>query len=124
MTRETKIPGPDHPITIEPSADRVIVRAGGATLAESTATLLLQEANYPAVRYIPLTDVDETLLAPSDTSTYCPYKGDASYRSITSDPDRGEDAVWFYPEPSEAVQEIRDHVAFYADRVEITVEAA
>jgi uncharacterized protein (DUF427 family) len=124
MTRETKIPGPDHPITIEPSADRVIVRAGGATLADSTATLLLQEANYPAVRYIPLTDVDETLLAPSDTSTYCPYKGDASYRSITSDPDRGEDAVWFYPEPSEAVQEIRDHVAFYADRVEITVEAA
>jgi len=123
MTREMKIPGPDHPITIEPSADRVIVRAGGATLADSTATLVLREANYPPVRYIPLADIDQALLAPSDTSTYCPYKGDASYRSITTDPDRGTDAVWFYDEPYAAVEPIRDHVAFYANRVEITVEA-
>jgi uncharacterized protein (DUF427 family) len=117
-----KIPGPDHPITIEPSADRVIVRAGGATLADSTATLVLREADYPPVRYIPLADIDQALLAPSDTSTYCPYKGDASYRSITTDPDRGTDAVWFYDEPYAAVEPIRDHVAFYGNRVEITVE--
>jgi uncharacterized protein (DUF427 family) len=123
MTRETKIPGPDHPITIEPSSDRVIVRAGGATVADSTATLVLQEADYPAVRYIPLSDVDRTLLTPSDTSTYCPYKGDASYWSITADGARGEDAVWFYPEPRPAVEAIRDHVAFYPNRVEITIEA-
>lgn len=124
MARETKIPGRDHPITVEPSSDRVIVRTGAATLADSTATLVLQEADYPAVRYIPLADVDQALLAPSDTSTYCPYKGDASYWSITADPARGEDAVWSYREPHAAVQEIRDHVAFYPDRVEITVEAA
>ena len=124
MPREQKIPGPDHPITVEPSTDRVIVRAGGATLADSTATLVLQEANYPAVRYVPLADVDQTQLAPSDTTTYCPYKGDASYWSITTDSDRGQDAVWFYGEPYAAVEPIRDHVAFYADRVEITVEAA
>jgi len=122
MTREMKIPGPDHPITIEPSADHVIVRAGGATLADSTATLVLREADYPPVRYIPLADIDQALLAPSDSSTYCPYKGDASYRSITTDPDRGTDAVWFYDEPYAAVEPIRDHVAFYANRVEITVE--
>ena len=124
MTHEMKIPGPDHPITVKPSTDRVIVRAGDATLADSTATLVLQEASYPPVRYIPLSDVDQTLLAESDTSTYCPYKGDASYRSINALPERGEDAVWFYHEPYAAVEPIRDHVAFYPDRVEITIQEA
>jgi uncharacterized protein (DUF427 family) len=124
MPREMKTPGPDHPITVEPSSDRVIVRAGDTTLADSTATLVLQEANYPPVRYIPLTDVDQTLLTPSDTSTYCPYKGDASYRSITALAGRGEDAVWLYHEPYAAVEPIRDHVAFYPDRVEIAIQAA
>jgi uncharacterized protein (DUF427 family) len=123
MIRETKTPGPTHPITIEPSSDRVTVRAGGATIADSTATLVLREADYPPVRYIPLTDVDRTLLAPSDKSTYCPFKGEASYWSITTEPGPGQDAVWFYDEPYAAVEPIRDHVAFYADRVDITVEA-
>jgi uncharacterized protein (DUF427 family) len=122
MTPEMKIPGPDHPITVESSADRVIVRADGATIADSTSTLVLREANYPPVRYIPLTDVDRAVLAPSDTSTYCPYKGEASYWSITSLPEHGEDAVWFYGEPYAAVEPIRDHVAFYPDRVEISVQ--
>ena len=124
MTREIKTPGPDHPITIEPSRDRVIVRAGGATIADSTATLVLQEADYQPVRYIPLTDVDQAVLASSDTSTYCPYKGEASYRSVTTEPGRGDDAVWFYAEPYAAVEPIRDHVAFYPNRVEITVQPA
>jgi uncharacterized protein (DUF427 family) len=124
MTREIKIPGPDHPITVEPSPDRVIVRAGGQTVADSTATLVLQEANYPPVRYIPLTDVDKALLASSDSSTYCPYKGEASYWSVTTERGGGEDAVWSYREPYAAVEPIRDHVAFYPDRVEITIQAA
>jgi uncharacterized protein (DUF427 family) len=122
MTREMKIPGLDHPITIEPSPDRVIVRAGGTTLADSTTTLVLREADYPPVRYIPFADVDQSLLTPSDTSTYCPYKGEASYWSINTDPERGEDAVWFYDQPYAAVASIRDHVAFYADRVEIAIQ--
>jgi uncharacterized protein (DUF427 family) len=124
MTREIKIPGPDHPITVKPSSDRVIVRAGDATIADSTASLVLQEADYPPVRYIPIADVDQALLAPSETSTYCPFKGEASYWSITSEPERGEDAVWFYDDPYDAVAEIRDHVAFYPNRVEITVQEA
>ena len=124
MAHQIKIPGPDHPITIETSSDRVVVRAHGATVADSAATLVLREANYPPVRYIPSADVDRSLLAPSDTSTYCPYKGEASYWSITTDGNRDDDAVWFYDQPYAAVESIRDHVAFYPDRVEITVEAA
>ena len=124
MTREMKIPGPNHPISVEPSSDRVIVRAGGATIADSTSTLVPQEPDYPPVRHIPLDDVDQTLLAPSETATFCPYKGEASYRSITTEPDRGRNAVWFYDEPYAAVEAIRGHVAFYPDRAEITIEAA
>jgi uncharacterized protein (DUF427 family) len=124
MTRAIKTPGPDHPITIEPSADRVTVRANGRTLAESTSTLILREASYPPVRYIPLADLDRSQLRSSKTITYCPYKGDASYLSITADVAGGDDAIWFYDQPYPAVEPIRNHVAFYADRVEIAVDPA
>ncbi|MHB8696041.1 MAG: DUF427 domain-containing protein [Solirubrobacteraceae bacterium] len=121
MSREVKIPGPAHPITIDPSTDRVLVRSGEATIADSRSTLVLREANYPPVRYIPLADVDRSLLAASDHITYCPYKGDASYYSIVGDQERGSNAVWFYDAPYPAVAEIEGHVAFYSDRVELIV---
>jgi uncharacterized protein (DUF427 family) len=124
MAREIKTPGPEHPITIEPSADRVTVRAGGRTIAESTSTLVLREASYPPVRYIPLADVDRSQLRNSETTTYCPYKGEASYYSITADIAQGDNAIWFYDQPYSAVEPIRGHVAFYADRVEIEIDPA
>jgi uncharacterized protein (DUF427 family) len=124
MSTDIKIPGPTHPITITSSGDHVVVRSGGATIADSHSTLVLREANYPPVRYIPIADVDRAQLTASDLTTYCPYKGDASYYSITRGEERGTDAVWFYDDPYPAVAEIRDHVAFYPDRVELTVDAA
>jgi uncharacterized protein (DUF427 family) len=116
-----KVPGPDHQITIVPSTDRVLVRSGETTIADSRSTLVLRETNYPPVRYVPLADVDRSLLRPSDLTTYCPYKGDASYYSIISDGERSTDAVWFYDQPYPAVAEIKDHVAFYPDRVDLTI---
>jgi uncharacterized protein (DUF427 family) len=121
VSREIKLPGPDHQISIAPSTDRVLVRSGGTTIADSQSTLVLRETNYPPVRYIPLADVDRSLLTPSDLTTYCPYKGDASYYSITAGQERGTDAVWFYDQPYPAIAEIKDHVAFYPDRVDLTV---
>ena len=123
MSRTVKTPGPDHPITISPSDDHVVVRSGEATIADSRSTLVLHEANYPPVRYIPLADVDRSQLATSELTTYCPYKGDASYYSITSDTERGTDAVWFYDDPYPAVAEIKGHVAFYSERVQLSVQA-
>lgn len=70
-TRTEKIPGREHPITIEPAGQRIIVRVGDRVVADSTAALTLQEAGYKPVRYIPITDVDQTLLRSSPTSTYC-----------------------------------------------------
>jgi uncharacterized protein (DUF427 family) len=122
MSRDVKIPGPDHQITITSSGDHVVVRSGETTIADSHSTLVLREANYPPVRYIPIADVDRSQIAASELTTYCPYKGDASYYSIASDTERGTDAVWFYDDPNPAVAEIKDHVAFYPDRVEFSVD--
>ncbi len=116
--RPIKIPGPDHPITIIPTNGRVVVKLAGQTVADSRNALTLREASYPPVHYIPLADVDQSLLAPSDHMTYCPYKGECNYHGLPHGGDRGRNAVWTYREPYEAVAAIRDHVAFYPDRVD------
>ncbi len=118
MSRPVKLPGPDHPITVEPSPAHVVVRRDGATIADSTATLVLREADYPPVHYIPPADVDRSALTDSDTTTYCPFKGEAAY---VSTPDQA-DVAWYYPAPHDAVAPIADHLAFYTDRVELTVQ--
>jgi uncharacterized protein (DUF427 family) len=120
MEREIKIPDSDHPITIEPSKHHVTVHAGDQVIADTTAALVLQEADYPPVYYIPLADVDPALLRSSSTHTYCPYKGEASYYSVAARDGEITDAIWTYPTPYPAVAEIADHVAFYPDRVNIT----
>jgi uncharacterized protein (DUF427 family) len=121
-TRPVLEPGPDHPITIEPHGRHVTVRHGDAVIAKTDRALALREASYPAVLYIPLDDVDQSLLTTSDQHTYCPFKGEASYFDIVVGDGDGAGAVWYYPEPFRAVEAIRDHVAFYADRVDITSE--
>jgi uncharacterized protein (DUF427 family) len=123
-TREQRIPGPDHPITIAPTDQRFVVRAHGKVVADSSATLTLSEAAYPPVQYFPLADVDEAVLRPSSSSTYCPYKGDASYYSIAVADGEIDDAIWTYTEPYPAVAEIAGHVAFYPDRVDIATPGA
>jgi len=123
MPGQMKTPGPDHPITIEPNPARVTVRVGDRVVAETTAALNLRESTYPAVPYIPLADVDQSLLRPTETSTYCPYKGDASYYTVDLSDTELTDVVWTYTQPYPAVAEIAGHVAFYANKVEIT-EAA
>lgn len=116
-TRAIKIPGPDHPITITPTAGRVIVTANGKVVADSRAALTLQEASYPPVHYIPRADADMAAFAASDTQTYCPYKGDASYLSIIGS-EVGRDAIWSYEAPYDAVAQIAGHLAFYPSRVD------
>jgi uncharacterized protein (DUF427 family) len=113
-----RIPGPDHPITITPTPKRVVVTVGGRVVADSRAALTLQEASYPAVHYVPRADVDMTLLERSAHATYCPYKGDCAYYSVPAGGERAANAVWTYEQPYDAVAAIREHVAFYPDRVD------
>ena len=117
-----KRPNPDHPITIERNPKRVVVTANGRVIADTTEALTLREAKYPAVQYIPRKDVDMEALRRSQTQTYCPYKGDASYFSIAADGPTSTDAIWSYEAPSEAVAAIKDHLAFYPDRVDAIEE--
>ena len=121
-TKTIKIPGPDHPITIERNLKRVVVSVDGAVVADSCDALTLREAGYPAVQYIPRKDVDMTLLEGTDHATYCPYKGDCAYFSIPSGGERAINAVWSYEAPYDAVAAIRNHLASYPDRVDAIEE--
>ncbi|SEH56869.1 Uncharacterized conserved protein, DUF427 family [Mycolicibacterium rutilum] len=120
--RQVLEPTAEHPITVEPTGEHVTVLVNGVTVAETDRALTLQEASYPAVQYIPLDDVDAERLRPSDTQTYCPFKGEAGYYHFV---DAGgytvEDVVWTYPQPYPAVGQIAGHVAFYPDKAEIVV---
>jgi uncharacterized protein (DUF427 family) len=116
--KTVKIPGPDHPITVTTDPRHVTVKVAGHTVADTRRALRLQEASYPAVLYIPREDADMALLSRTQHSTYCPYKGDASYYSIPSGGDRATNAVWTYETPHPAMAEIKDHLAFYPDRVD------
>jgi uncharacterized protein (DUF427 family) len=116
--KRMKIPGPDHPISIEANPSHVVVTVGGRIIADTRNALTLREATYPAVQYIPRRDVDFDALKRTEHSTFCPYKGDASYYSIAVGGDRSINAVWTYETPFEAMAEITGYVAFYPDRVD------
>jgi uncharacterized protein (DUF427 family) len=116
-----KLPGPDHPITIERNSDHIVVSVAGRVIADTRAALTLREASYPAVHYIPRKDVDMSLLERTAHSTYCPYKGDCSYYSIPVGGEKSLNAVWTYEAAYPAVAAIEGHVAFYPNRVD-TIE--
>jgi uncharacterized protein (DUF427 family) len=114
MDKPVRVPGPDHPITVAPTRKRVVVRAGGRVIADTRGALTLQEASYPPVQYIPRGDADMGQLTRTVQTTYCPYKGDASYYSLPN----AENAVWSYETPHPAMAAIKEYLAFYPDRVD------
>jgi uncharacterized protein (DUF427 family) len=119
--RDIRQPTAEHPITVEPTGRHVTVRVNGEVVAETDAALTLQESTYPAVQYVPLADVTAAALSRSDTSTYCPYKGDASYYDVTAAGDTVADVIWTYEQPYPAVASIAGHVAFYPDKADVVV---
>jgi len=122
QAKPIKTPGPDHPISVKRNPSRVVVSVAGRVIAETREALTLCEAHYPAVHYIPRKDVDMTLLARTDRTTYCPYKGDCSYFSIPLGGERSINAVWSYEAPYAAVTPIKDYLAFYPERVDAIEE--
>jgi uncharacterized protein (DUF427 family) len=120
--KPVKIPGPDHPITIDRNPARIVVSLAGRIVADTREALTLREAHYPAVQYIPRKDLDMALLARTDHATYCPYKGDCSYFSIPLGGERSKNAVWSYEAPYAAVTAIKDCLAFYPNCVDAIEE--
>ena len=80
----------------------------GQTIADSDDTVVV-EGNH----YFPMDAVKQEFFTASETSTHCPWKGDASYYNVEVDGDVNKDAAWYYPAPMPAAEEIRDHVAFW-----------
>ncbi|MEJ2121736.1 MAG: DUF427 domain-containing protein [Alphaproteobacteria bacterium] len=109
---------PEHTITLEREGKRVSVVFNGETIAESTNAITLREANYPPMYYLPRDDVRADVLTRTDHSTHCPFKGDAAYWSIKVGDKDSENAVWSYEIPFDEVVEIKDHMAFYPDRMD------
>ncbi len=120
--KQIRIPGPDHPISIERNPARVVVSVAGRVMADTRNAFTLREADYPPVQYIPREDVDLTQLEPTDHATYCPYKGDYNYYSVPAGGKKSVNAVWTYENPYPAVAQIKQHVAFYPDRVDEIAE--
>jgi uncharacterized protein (DUF427 family) len=120
--RTIKVPGPEHPITIERNPNRVVVTVAGRVVADTRNALTLREAGYPAVHYVPRQDVDMALLERTEHVTYCPYKGDCSYFSVPRGGYRSKNAAWTYEAPYPAVTLIKDRLAFYPDRVDAIEE--
>jgi uncharacterized protein (DUF427 family) len=121
-SKPIKIPGPDHPITIERSPARIVVTVAGRVVADTREALTLREAAYPAVQYIPRKDVNMALLERTDHATYCPYKGDCSYFSVPLGGNRSINAVWSCEAPYAAITPIKDYLAFYPERVDAIEE--
>ena len=112
----------DSPITIERNPNRVIVKFNGRTIADSRSALTLHEATLPPVFYIPRSDVDMSLLERTTRSSHCPHKGDAAYYTIRVEGRSADNAVWSYENPYPDVAAIKEHVAFYPNRVDAIEE--
>ncbi|HXJ43308.1 MAG TPA: DUF427 domain-containing protein [Bryobacteraceae bacterium] len=120
--KQVTFAGPDHPISIERNPARVVVSVASRVIADTRNALILREAAYPPVQYIPVGDVDFSQLERTDHTTYCPYKGDCNYYSVSAGGKKSVNAVWSYEDPFPAVVQIKGHVAFYPERVDEITE--
>ena len=119
MTKRKQLkPNSKHPIEIKPWHGHLTVSVKGQTIADTKQALLLKEASYEPVLYIPREDVDMEQLQRNDSTTYCPYKGDASYYDIAIGGTKSKNAVWTYEDPHESVEVIKGYLAFYEERVD------
>ncbi len=119
---------PNHTIVIEPAERRVLVSFADQVIATTTNALLLRESRYDPVIYVPFDDCQKKLYVPSDTETYCPFKGTASYWSLQVgesgncvDQSTAVDAVWQYRDPYAEVGSIKNFVAFYESKFDIEI---
>ena len=122
LSKPIKVPDSAHPITVEPTLKRIVVKAAGRVLADSARALALQESGRPAVLYIPRADVRLDALERSSTASYCPYKGEAQHYDVAAESTRIVNACWSYEEPYWAVAEIERHIAFDPNRIDCIEE--
>jgi uncharacterized protein (DUF427 family) len=113
---------PYHRVDIRQSSRHVRVEIHGQTVAETRRPCILFETNHPVRYYIPLLDVNLTLLTPSETRTGCAYKGYASYYSANINDKLHDDIAWAYVFPFAECAKIANYVSFYNEKVDIYLD--
>jgi len=107
----------DHRIETKPAKERVRVTFKGEVIADTRDAIRMEEGTYPAVFYFPRKDVKMERLIRSSHRTHCPFKGDAAYFSLVNGP---ENAVWSYEQPYDEMSVIKERLAFYPDKVDVS----
>lgn len=113
---------PEYRVDLDRGDRRVTVRVDGELVADTRRALVVRETRHDPVTYVPLDDVRADLIEATDHSTFCPFKGDAAYWSLRVGDRVLENVIWGYPEPFEEVAGIAGYVAFYPDRVALSVD--
>ena len=109
---------PDYAVAITPAGKSITISRNGIKIAHSDAALLIQESRHDGVYYLPREDVNMEKLVSTDLSTYCPFKGHASYWSYEGVPAL-ENFVWSYEQPYPEVDGLKDYMSFYTNKVEL-----
>ena len=110
---------PDHTVTTERAEGTIRVTRGGLTLADTDRAIILKENGYPPVAYVPREHVAMDAMEPEQRSTHCPFKGDASYFTITGGGGPIASGAWSYETPFDEVESIAGHIAFDSGHVSI-----
>ncbi len=109
---------PGYRVDLIPSPRRVRVRVAGEIIADSTRMMLMRETGHVPVYYFPLDDVRMDLMTATDHTTFCPFKGEASYWTAKLGHAEVENVMWSYERPFDEKPELAGHGAFYWDRVD------
>jgi uncharacterized protein (DUF427 family) len=120
------VPGPEQesvwdyprPPRVEPVAARVRVEFESLAIADTMRALRVCETSSPPCYYVPRADILMAHLEPSERTSFCEWKGLASYWSVRVGARFAKDAAWSYPDPDEGFEAIRDYVAFYPRRMD------
>jgi uncharacterized protein (DUF427 family) len=134
MAIERVTPGPEQesvwdyprPPRVEPSDERVVLRLGGKTIADTTRSLRVLETSHPPTYYLPRDAFVPGVLEPAAGSSFCEFKGAAKYLSLRTADATAERAAWHYPTPSPGFEQLLDHIAVYPgamDSCEVNGEA-
>ena len=113
---------PGYEVAIEPCARQITVEFNGKVIADSNRAFLVLETRHAAVFYFPQADVRMDLARRTDQSTYCPFKGQASYWTLTVGDRTEEDVIWAYEAPYDEVMGLKGYVSFYWDRMDSWTE--
>lgn len=118
MTETESVWDYPRPPRLEHSGDHIVVTHNGVVIVDTKSPLRILETSHPPTYYLPRADLDVSVLEPVAGTTFCEFKGLASYADLVVGESRLSRAVWWYEKPSAGYLELVDHIALYPGRVD------